>query len=92
MGKKYPVERQGDNGWSRWIAPIHKSYKMACCDCGLVHELQFRVVKEGSSDGKGGWRILPARVRKLRVLFRARRNNRATGQIRRWSNISVRKE
>lgn len=37
---------------------------MACCDCGLVHDMDFRIV-----EGK--------------IQFRARRNNRATGQLRR---------
>jgi hypothetical protein len=26
-----------------WVQPIRKGYKMACCDCGLVHTLDFRV-------------------------------------------------
>jgi len=25
--------------------PIRRGYKMACCDCGLVHKLDFRVRK-----------------------------------------------
>lgn len=28
-----------------WVQPKRKGYKMACCDCGLVHKLDFRVVK-----------------------------------------------
>lgn len=27
-----------------WVQPVRKGYKMACCDCGLVHVLDFRVV------------------------------------------------
>ena len=26
-----------------WVQPIRKGYKMACCDCGLVHVFDFRV-------------------------------------------------
>lgn len=26
-----------------WIQPIRKGYKLACCDCGLVHNLDFRL-------------------------------------------------
>jgi hypothetical protein len=26
-----------------WQQPIRKGYKMACCDCGLVHHMQFRI-------------------------------------------------
>jgi len=27
-----------------WQQPIRKGYRMACCDCGLVHTMNFRVV------------------------------------------------
>lgn len=25
-----------------WVQPIRKGYKLACCDCGLVHRMDFR--------------------------------------------------
>lgn len=28
-----------------WVQPITEGYKLACCDCGLVHKLDFRVHK-----------------------------------------------
>ena len=56
-----------------WVQPVEEGYKMQCCDCGLVHQIDFRIV-----DG--------------RVQFRVRRDNRATGQVRRHRNISVRQE
>lgn len=37
----------GSNGWSEWQTPIATAYRMACCDCGLVHEMEFRVGEEG---------------------------------------------
>lgn len=27
-----------------WVQPVRKGYKMACCSCGLVHRLDFRVL------------------------------------------------
>lgn len=39
---RYRKEVEGDDGWSDWIHPL-PGYKMACCDCGLVHNLQFRI-------------------------------------------------
>ena len=30
----------------KWFAPINKGYRMACCDCGLVHIFDFRI-KDG---------------------------------------------
>lgn len=29
----------------RWIQPVRKGYRMACCDCGLVHVVDFRIHK-----------------------------------------------
>ena len=26
-----------------WVQPIRRGYKMCCCDCGLVHKMDFRV-------------------------------------------------
>lgn len=31
--------------WTVWVCPKPKGYLMKCCDCGLVHEVDFRVVK-----------------------------------------------
>lgn len=51
-----------------WVRPIKKGYKMACCDCGLVHRLEFAHVPYGSG---------------RKILFRAWRDERATAAIRR---------
>jgi hypothetical protein len=32
------------NGWTRWIQPIKRGYLLKCCDCGLVHRMEFRIV------------------------------------------------
>jgi hypothetical protein len=63
---RYPAEVENDDGWTDWIHPL-PGYRMACCDCGLVHNMEF-----DTEDGE--------------VIFRARRNARSTGQVRRWSN------
>ncbi len=34
-----------------WVRPIHNGYKLACCDCGLVHRIDFRI-NEGSVEMK----------------------------------------
>lgn len=63
MAKHLPMVEQED-GWSEWIHPL-PGYRFSCCDCGLVHNMEFRIDDLG------------------RINFRASRNNRATGQIRR---------
>ena len=55
---------------NEWVNPVRMGYRTACCDCGLVHELDFRLVGP---------------VTRRTIQFRVRRNNRATGQIRRHS-------
>ena len=35
----------GPDGWSDWQQPRRKGYRMGCCDCGLVHLMDFRVIK-----------------------------------------------
>jgi hypothetical protein len=40
---KHEVENADD--WSEWVCPDPKNYLMKCCDCGLVHEAQFGVVR-----------------------------------------------
>ena len=61
---KYDEPKEGE-----WIKPKRKGYKMACCDCGLVHRLDFKITKYGKGH---------------KIWFRAFRDNRSTGQIRRY--------
>lgn len=65
---KFRREIENEDGWSDWIHPLD-GYKMACCDCGLVHNMQFRIDDIG------------------RINFRASRNNRSTGQMRRAMKV-----
>jgi hypothetical protein len=39
---KYPIVKDGE-----WVWPIMEGYKMSCCDCGLVHKVDFKI-----TDGK----------------------------------------
>ena len=72
---RYRDENRSMNGrWTRDIYPVmheDRPYKMACCDCGLVHDIEFWI-DEGTDGG-------------AHVAMRVARNNRATatGQMRR---------
>lgn len=59
---------------NEWVYPVKRGYKMACCDCGLVHIIDFDHIKCG-------------RGRKIRL--RARRDNRATANMRRGKCLSI---
>lgn len=50
-----------------WVQPVRKGYGLACCDCGLVHKIDFRLVKYA-----GG----------RKIQFRAFRDESATKALR----------
>lgn len=35
---RYTTPNEGE-----WVQPKRKGYKLRCCDCGLVHTLDFRI-------------------------------------------------
>lgn len=57
---------QVENG--EMIYPRMRGYKFCCCDCGLVHVMDFQAKKWG---------------RGYRIRFKVRRDNRATAAVRR---------
>jgi len=60
---RYPHPKAGE-----WIHPVKRGYKMACCDCGLVHVVDFDHIPWG---------------RGRKVVIRAWRDERATAARRR---------
>lgn len=51
-----------------WARPTMKGHKMMCCDCGLVHQVDFKVIHWGKGH---------------KVLLKSKLLKRATGQARR---------
>lgn len=42
--RKYTqIYAETKNGWSHWRSPIFRGHRCQCCDCGLVHEYDFRI-------------------------------------------------
>lgn len=69
---------------NQWVFPVHDNYRLACCDCGLVHVANFRIVRTGQGTTPGTFRIRQVLLAKhLRVAFQMRRDNRATAAKRR---------
>lgn len=89
MPRKYTKESITDTGWSEWLTPENPDeYRIACCDCGLVHIFQLRAIVKVRDD-EGAFTIhdleageLPPNE-EIGIALRAKRDNRATGQIRR---------
>ena len=71
--KPYPLGEAG-----AWVKPVRRDYRLACCDCGLVHSYNFRLVRSGK--------------RGSQIQYQVSRNDRATAAIRRhmkmgeWTN------
>jgi hypothetical protein len=71
---KFKIEKQEHNrAWTKWITPKMTNYKLKCCDCGLVHQINFRVAKviKTYKDGTFIWKPLPKA--EYRVAMKAKR-------------------
>ena len=67
---RHEVEHPYD--WSEWVCPNPESYLMKCCDCGLVHEAQFGVVRYKSEAEREDCE--PVDDPNLHAVFRMRRS------------------
>lgn len=61
----------------KWVQPVRRGYLFACCDCALVHRMEFRIVAD-----QGGYR--------QRVQFRVWRHEKQTKLLRKKQGIVVR--
>ena len=66
---------EGGDGWSDWVCPDPDDYLIKCCDCGLVHEAQFRVVKYAPAPSEECEIVNDPN---LQAVFRMRRSQRWT--------------
>ena len=62
-------------GWTPWVYPTPEKYLMECCDCGLIHEMQFKAFREGRRLDDGSFLVIDAPA--FRAAFRVRRALRA---------------
>ncbi len=42
---RYERTVENADGWSDWFSIPLSGWKMRCCDCALVHDFDFRIVK-----------------------------------------------
>jgi hypothetical protein len=79
----------GASGWSDWQWPRHNGYRIACCDCGLVHRIDFRI----DTSGRELLTIDGIRVRRRHghVMLRVARDNRGTASHRRHCEPTLHK-
>jgi hypothetical protein len=62
---RYPQIHDGET-----VYPARRGYKMQCCDCGLVHRIDFWLEPHGTKGRK-------------KIALKAYRDDRATAAVRR---------
>lgn len=80
--RRYFQEHAVKNGWSRWVTPVMRKYLLVCCDCDLVHEIEFTAIKVRSNWTRGRFVADRLPLKKYRVEFRVRRRNGLTRALR----------
>jgi hypothetical protein len=80
---KYEQIWTNEDGWSDWFYPQMDKYEMACCDCCLVHDIEFQIVERTENKRSGEFMPKAVRGKKFQVGMRVARNNRATANARR---------
>jgi hypothetical protein len=64
----------------QWVQPRMEGYRMACCDCALVHKMNFRI---GVGKNSRGQMVLA-------VQFQAARDTKETKWLRKRERIRIR--
>lgn len=77
MRRPAPVSKFETPEAGEKVYPMHRYYYMSCCDCGLVHKMEFGTIRE------------PSFPQKVSVWFRVWRDNRRTAAMRRSRHIKV---
>ena len=84
--QKYNILEQNPNNdnWTSWSAPGMQRYMLGCCGCGLVHEIQYQVIRTTKMNDDGTFEYEATDPMKYRVLFRARQDEEETKLVREW--------
>lgn len=72
------VKTKTKYGWSDWQFPIMKGYKMGCCDCRLVHEMRFKVIRVAKTYKDGRMKYEDVKDKTLRIAMKGKRNFKDT--------------
>jgi hypothetical protein len=58
--------------YGAWTRPRMRNFRDQCCDCGLIHRLDFRIVDDGEGEGASSQRGSQARSRSSSGLTKGR--------------------
>lgn len=62
--------------WTEWVSPKMKGYRMTCCDCGLIHEIEFDIVKFTGEEKGDLSKCVAVKDKDIQVIFRMRRRGK----------------
>lgn len=65
------------------VLPFMQRYKMACCDCELVHIIKFSVIEKTKMRKDGRYEYKELKAKKWGIGMRVWRDNRSTAALRR---------
>ncbi len=65
---------EGADGWSDWIHP-EPPYQLQCCGCGLIHDMEFALVKQDDVSGLTNDLRNHGETKSKVIIFRARRKS-----------------
>lgn len=72
--EQFPVMEAVDQfGWCAWVRPL-PGYRMQCCGCGLVHELDLAIIEDVNLKADGSWDARNVVPEGLSPVFRMRRS------------------
>lgn len=66
--REFELMTPDEDGWSDWVHPL-PGYLTKCCDCGLVHEMEFAIVP----NSEGATNLNDGETAEQIAIFRARR-------------------
>ena len=69
-------------GFTKWIRPVMNGYHMSCCDCGLVHTINFRAIQILKRYKNGSYKYKDLNKKDYQVEMKIRRNEKLTRQQR----------
>ncbi len=73
MSEEFEQMYEGPDGWSDWIHPT-PGYRMKCCGCDLVHDMQFAIADPSLNTGELGPLNDGEDAEEGVIIFRARRH------------------
>lgn len=79
--KKVKFKQESTNKSGRftdWIRPVMTGYHMSCCDCGLVHTINFQAIQIVARLNGAWYRYKTLNKKDYQVEMKIRRNEKLT--------------